>query len=85
MIPAAGRRLLESTAAADRILVETLQAYARAEMSARVAADQLAVHPNTVTYRLQKAGELLDRDLAKFSDLVEVLTWARLIELSRHG
>ena len=85
MIPAAGRRLLESTAAADRILVETLQAYARAEMSARVAADQLAVHPNTVTYRLQKAGELLDRDLAKFSDLVEVLTWARLIELSRRG
>jgi sugar diacid utilization regulator len=83
MIPSAGRRVFESTSAADHILVETLKVYARAEMSARVAADQLAVHPNTVTYRLQKLGELLGRDLAKFSDLVEVLTWASLIELSR--
>jgi len=82
MVPVAARRLFESPASADRLLIETLLAYARADISVREAADQLAVHPNTVSYRLQKLGRLLGRDLSRFSDLVEVLSWQRVIERS---
>jgi DNA-binding PucR family transcriptional regulator len=57
-----------------------LLAYAAAELSLRLAADRLAVHPNTVTYRLHKLGRLLERDLSTFSDLVEVVTWAQVID-----
>src|SRR5205814_3169147 len=77
MVPVAARRALESPAPADRLLVETLQAYARADMSLREAADALCVHPNTVSYRLEKLGRTLERDMSRFSDLVEVLTWGR--------
>jgi DNA-binding PucR family transcriptional regulator len=80
MIPPAARRFLESPAPGDRILVETLLAYAAAELSLRQTADRLAVHPNTVTYRLHKLGKLLERDLSTFSDLVEVVTWAQVID-----
>ena len=37
------------------------------------------VHPNTVSYRLRKLGHRLERDLTRFSDLVEVLTWSRVL------
>jgi hypothetical protein len=83
MIPSQGRRLFESAAPNDRILVETLHAFASAEMSARATADQLSVHPNTVVYRLQKVAKLLGRDVLRSSELVEVLAWARLLERSR--
>jgi DNA-binding PucR family transcriptional regulator len=65
------------------MLVETLHAYAQAEMSIRDAADMLNVHPNTVTYRLEKLSRLVERDVSRFSELTEVLTWARV--LSRTG
>jgi sugar diacid utilization regulator len=84
MIPPAARRLLASDAAGDRMLVETVQAYTKAEMSVRDAADGLAVHPNTVSYRLEKLGRLLGRDVCRFSDLVEVMTWLRLVESSQN-
>jgi DNA-binding PucR family transcriptional regulator len=80
MIPPSARRLLESVASGDRVLLETLRAYARAEMSVRDAADSLDVHPNTVSYRLEKLSRLLDRDVSRFSDLVEVLSWLRILD-----
>ena len=83
MIPLVARRLLESVTPGDRILLETLRAYAKAEMSMRDAADALDVHPNTVTYRLEKLSRLLGRDVSRFSDLVEVLNWWRLLDTHR--
>ena len=83
MIPPAARRFFESPVPGDRILVDTLLAYAAAELSLRRAADRLAVHPNTVTYRLHKLGRLLERDLSTFSDLVEVVTWAQVLDRAR--
>ncbi len=83
MIPPSARRFLESPAPGDRVLVETLLAYVDAELSIRRAADRLAVHPNTVTYRLHKLGRVLERDLSTFSDLVEVVTWAQVIDRAR--
>jgi PucR C-terminal helix-turn-helix domain/GGDEF-like domain len=76
MIPDSARRVLLSE---DQVLVETLCAYARAEMSLRETALALYVHPNTVTYRLEKLSRLLDRDVTRFSNLVEVMTWLRLL------
>jgi hypothetical protein len=83
MIPPTARRFFESPAPGDRILVETLRAYADANLSVRLAAEQLAVHPNTISYRLHKLGRVLERDLSTFSDLVEVLTWAQVIDHAR--
>ena len=83
MIPPAARRFFESSAPGDRILVDTLLAYAAAGLSLRLTADRLAVHPNTVTYRLHKLGRVLERDLSTFSDLVEVVTWAQVIDRAR--
>jgi len=79
MVPPAGRRLFESDSPADSILVDTLLEYARADMAVRIAAERLCVHPNTVTYRLEKIERILGRDPTRFSDLVEVLAWAELI------
>jgi DNA-binding PucR family transcriptional regulator len=79
MIPAAARRLFESVAPADRVLVETLLAYVAADMAVRITAERISVHPNTVTYRLDKVRQLLGRDPTRYSDLVELLTWARLL------
>jgi DNA-binding PucR family transcriptional regulator len=80
MIPSSARRLFDSPAAAERVLVETLLAYAAADMSVRLTAERITVHPNTVTYRLDKIRQLLGRDPTRFSDLVELVTWARLSE-----
>lgn len=79
MIPDSARRVLLSE---DQVFVETLCAYARAEMSLRDTAVGLCVHPNTVTYRLEKLSRLLERDVTRFSNLVEVLTWLRLLRPS---
>jgi hypothetical protein len=79
MIPSPARRLLESAHADDRLLVETLEAYAAADQSIATTADRLAVHPNTVSYRLRKLGQRVERDVSRFSDLVEVLTWVRIM------
>jgi sugar diacid utilization regulator len=79
MVPPSARRFFESTAPGDRALVETLLAYAEANMSVRVASNRLSIHPNTVTYRLQKVRRQLGRDPTSFVDLVEVMTWARLV------
>src|SRR5204863_2902363 len=68
MIPAAARRLFESDAAADRALVETLEVYAEADMSARVTAQRIAVHSNTVAYRLGRIRQVLGRDPTRFSE-----------------
>jgi sugar diacid utilization regulator len=83
MIPPAGRRLFDSPRPEDQVLVQTLLAYARADMAVSVAADQLSVHPNTVGYRLRKVSRLLDRDVSTFSDLSEVVAWAKIIDQAR--
>jgi DNA-binding PucR family transcriptional regulator len=64
----------------DRSLVETLLAYAEADLSVSVTGVALSIHPNTVSYRLRKLGQRLGRDLSHFSDVVEVLAWFRILE-----
>jgi sugar diacid utilization regulator len=78
MIPTAWRQLCESPHPDDSLLVETLLAFVRADLNSAATAEALAVHPNTVSYRLRKVGQRLDRDLSRFADLVEILAWIRI-------
>jgi len=49
-------------------LEETLLAYLSADGDLNVAGDRLFLHPNTLRYRLKKAAEVLDRDLASLEN-----------------
>lgn len=83
MVPPVALRLFDSPDPDDQVLVKTLLTYAGADMAVAATADQLSIHPNTVSYRLRKLSRLLDRDVSKFSDLVEAVTWARIIDQAR--
>ncbi len=85
MVPAVAQRLFSSSAASDRILVDTLMAYAAADMAVRLTAARLMVHANTAGYRLGKLHQLLGREPTRFSNLVELLAWARLCANAQTG
>lgn len=68
------RRLAEEPA-----LVDTLRAYAAADLNVAEAARQLVVHANTVHYRLGRVQQLSGRDPRRFGDLVELLAGLRLV------
>lgn len=59
-------------------LAETLDAYAACDLNVARTAEHLAVHPNTVHYRLKRVQELTGRDPRRFADLVELTTALRL-------
>jgi DNA-binding PucR family transcriptional regulator len=80
MVPDAARQLARSPKVEDRSLVETLLAYADNELSVAATGEALSIHPNTVSYRLRKLGQRLGRDVSRFSDVVEVLAWFRVLE-----
>ena len=72
------RRLADEPA-----LVETLRAYAAADLNVAEAARRLVVHANTVHYRLGRVQQISGRDPRRFSDLVEVLAALRLVAAAR--
>jgi sugar diacid utilization regulator len=84
MVPDAARQLARSHKADDRLLMETLLAYADADLSVSATGEALSIHPNTVSYRLRKLGQRLGRDLSRFSDVVEVRTWFRILQHASH-
>jgi len=60
-------------------LIETLLGWVRARFSVNAVAEQLAVHPNTVRYRLEQIGALLDRDLTDPETQFELQLLLRLL------
>ena len=72
------RRLAEEPA-----LVETLRAYAAADLNVAEAARRLVVHANTVHYRLGRVQQISGRDPRRFSDLVELLAALRIVASAR--
>lgn len=64
-------------------LVDTLRAYAAADLNVAGAARALSVHPNTVHYRLGRVQELAGRDPRRFGDLSELLAGLTLAESGR--
>lgn len=58
--------------AEQKVLLGTLAAWFSGHGSAKAAADQLFVHPNTVRYRLRRLQELTGRDLSDPADVGEL-------------
>ena len=80
MIDPRVRAVLQEDLAGPGQLVETLHAYARANLNAKEAAEELAVHANTVYYRLERFGERAGCDLRRIDTLIEVLLAVRLLQ-----
>jgi hypothetical protein len=59
-------------------IINTLREYVAADMNARVAADRLFIHINTVHYRLGRIAEKTGYDMRRLADLVELLIAIRL-------
>jgi hypothetical protein len=74
-VPVRARRVLEHDARHGSSYAELLAAHCAALFDVRRTATILAVHPNTVRYRLRRAAELFDLDLADPEQLLP-LWWA---------
>ena len=74
-------RLEEYDRRRHTMLVPTLEAYLALGGALAEAADQLGIHRNTLSYRLQRIGELLGRDLSSPRDrlLLQVALLARVL------
>ena len=66
-------------------LVETLDAYLRANSSPRHAASRLFVHVNTVTYRVRRAETIIGRKMDDADDRLLVLTALKVLDLVEGG
>jgi PucR C-terminal helix-turn-helix domain/GGDEF-like domain len=75
---------IEAFVADDRehggLLIDTLLAYAEADLNAKAAAEALLIHPNTAHYRLARIAEKTGSDLRKLSDVIDLLIAIRLGE-----
>jgi sugar diacid utilization regulator len=57
----------------DGVLAGTIRAFADADLSLRLAAQRLHVHPNTAHYRLRRIEERTGRNPRRIADLIELL------------
>jgi hypothetical protein len=78
MVPPAIARFVAEDLESGGALLQTLQAYAAEDLSAKRAAEQLHVHVNTAHYRLARIAERTGCDLRCVSDVIELLIAARL-------
>ncbi len=62
------------------VLATTLRTFAEADLSLRVTAERLHIHPNTAQYRLRRLEERTGRSPRHFEDLVELLVAIALDE-----
>lgn len=60
-------------------LLQTLHAYVAAALNARVTADDLHLHVNTVHYRLGRIAERTGCELRSIPDLIEILIAERMV------
>jgi PucR C-terminal helix-turn-helix domain/GGDEF-like domain len=67
------RTFLDEDLARGGVLSSTVQAFARADLNLRAAAEQLHVHPNTAQYRLRRIEEKTGRNPRRVADLLDLL------------
>lgn len=67
------RAFLDADLARGGLLSSTVEAFARADLNLRVAAEQLHVHPNTAQYRLRRIEERTGRNPRRVADLLDLL------------
>jgi hypothetical protein len=78
LIPAAVRAFVAADAEQSGMLSTTMLAYASADLSVKLAAAALYVHPNTVHYRLAKIESLTGLDVRRLRDAQLLVTAIRL-------
>jgi hypothetical protein len=61
-------------------LIDTLLAYAEADLNAKAAAEKLLIHVNTAHYRLGRIAEKTGCDLRRLSDVIDLLIAVRLAD-----
>jgi hypothetical protein len=75
LVPAAVRGFVEDDARQGRVLSDTLLAYVECDLSVKLAAERLFVHPNTAHYRLAKIEDRTGCNVRRLAD-VQLLTIA---------
>lgn len=73
--------LLEFDSEANLQLQETLLAYFLCNGDLNQAAQRLFLHPNTLRYRLKKASEVLDKDIFRFDNQVNLFIALQISQL----
>jgi hypothetical protein len=79
MVPAAIEQFVREDVEAGGVLLGTLQAYAAADLNAKLAAETLHIHVNTGHYRLARISERTGCDMRRVADVIELLIAARLV------
>ena len=82
LVPAPVREFVEDDAGRGGVLSATLLAYAGSDLSVKLAAQQLFVHPNTVHYRLAKIEARTACEVRNLRDVQQLMT---AIQLYRSG
>lgn len=67
------------------VTVETLRAFADADLNVSAAAQRTHVHPNTIRYRLQQIATKTGHDPRTFSGLVELLCIVEITQTDQHA
>jgi sugar diacid utilization regulator len=80
LVPARIARFVSEDRAHGGHLIETLLAYADADMNAKVAAERLLIHVNTAHYRLGRIAEKTGCDLRRLADVIDLLIAVRLVD-----
>jgi len=78
LVPTLVRQFVESDAAAEGVLCETLLGYVDCDLSVKLAAERLFVHPNTVHYRLSRIEQRTELTMRRLSDVQLLYTAIRL-------
>jgi hypothetical protein len=84
LVPAAVRGFVEDDAGQGSVLSDTLLAYVGCDLSVKLAAEQLFVHPNTAHYRLAKIEARTGCDVRNLGD-VQLLTIAIRLRRESHA
>ncbi len=71
-------RFVADDLADEGALTATLLEYVACDLNAKVAAERLFVHVNTMHYRLARIGERTGRDLRRLADVLELLIAVKL-------
>lgn len=84
LVPPAVRSFVEDDARHGSVLSDTLLAYVACDLSVKLAAEQLFVHPNTAHYRLAKIEARTGCDVRNLRDVQLLTTAIRLRTRTRN-
>jgi len=85
IIASKGNSLRALSAEALAASIETIRAFADADLNVAGAAQRINVHPNTVRYRLQQIAAKTGHDPRTLTGLVELLCILEVTHADQHG